>query len=209
MATARATTDHEEIRKWAESRNGRPARVKATGGGEDPGILRIDFPGFSGEDTLEEIEWDEFFEWLDRDNLAILLSTARGNRFNKLVSRGSVSGTGSKKRAAKRSSTKKASTKKASPPKRAARKSSTAKASARKAPAKRAPAKKASAKKASAKKASAKRTTSKRSASTAKRTPTAKKSSSKKRPAAKQATAARVAKAVRSALGMAPKKRSR
>lgn len=90
MATAKPTTDHDEIRKWVEARKGRPARVKATGKGKDPGILRIDFPGFSGEDTLEEIEWDEFFEWFDRNNLALLLSSARGNRFNKLVERTGV-----------------------------------------------------------------------------------------------------------------------
>ena len=38
------TTDHDEIRKWVESNKGKPAGVKDTGGGDDPGILRIDFP---------------------------------------------------------------------------------------------------------------------------------------------------------------------
>src|SRR5215213_4371561 len=87
MATAQATTDHEQIREWVESRGGHPSRVKRTGTRKDPGILRIDFPGFSGEDTLEEIEWDEFFEWFDRNQLAMLLAPGRANRFNKLVSR--------------------------------------------------------------------------------------------------------------------------
>ena len=105
MATAKATTNHDEIRKWVEARKGRPARVKATGRGKDPGILRIDFPGFSGEDTLEEIEWDEFFEWFDRNNLALLLSAERGNRFNKLVARPARA----KKSASKKSSSTKSS----------------------------------------------------------------------------------------------------
>ena len=94
---AKATTDHDEIRSWVEERGGHAARVKATGGGDDPGILRIDFPGFSGEDTLEEISWDEFFEWFDRNKLAMLLSDESGNRFNKLVARKTVRSSGSKK----------------------------------------------------------------------------------------------------------------
>ena len=36
-------TDHNEIRRWAASHNGRPARVKGTGKGKDPGVLRLDF----------------------------------------------------------------------------------------------------------------------------------------------------------------------
>lgn len=111
MATAKPTTDHETIRKWVEARKGRPARVKATGRGKDPGILRIDFPGFSGEDTLETIEWDEFFEWFDKNKLALLLSNERGNRFNKLVDRGSVKSS-SKKASAKKASSKKSAKKK-------------------------------------------------------------------------------------------------
>jgi hypothetical protein len=90
MATAQPTIDHNAIRSWVEARGGHPARVKATGSEEDPGILRIDFPGFSGEDSLEEIGWDEFFEWFDRNNLAALVSDEEGNRFNKLIDRSSA-----------------------------------------------------------------------------------------------------------------------
>ena len=124
MATAKPTTDHDTIRKWVEARKGRPARVKATGRGADPGILRIDFPGFSGEDTLETIEWDEFFEWFDKNKLAVLLSNERGNRFNKLVERSSVKTSAKKSSAKKAASSKKASSgkKKASSSKKAAKK---------------------------------------------------------------------------------------
>jgi hypothetical protein len=90
MATAQPTIDYDAIRSWVEARGGHPARVKATGSEEDPGILRIDFPGFSGEDSLEEIGWDEFFEWFERNNLAALLSDEEGNRFNKLIDRSSA-----------------------------------------------------------------------------------------------------------------------
>ena len=134
MATAKPTTDHETIRKWVEARKGRPARVKATGKGKDPGILRIDFPGFSGEDTLVEIEWEEFFEWFDKNKLALLLSNERGNRFNKLVDRTSVKSGSSKKASSKKASSGKAPSRKASSSKKSSgtKKSSSKKSAAKK-----------------------------------------------------------------------------
>jgi hypothetical protein len=85
--SARTTTDHETIRRWVEARGGRPARVKGTGGPGDPGLLRIDFPGFSGEHTLEEISWDEWFKGFDANKLAFLYEDQPDSRFNKLISR--------------------------------------------------------------------------------------------------------------------------
>jgi hypothetical protein len=85
------TTDHEIIKQWAEDRGGKPADVKGTGSGEDPGILRIDFPGHGDDDRLEEISWDEFFEKFEENNLAFLYQdkTADGetSRFFKFVRR--------------------------------------------------------------------------------------------------------------------------
>src|SRR5581483_8086125 len=90
-ASSRTTTDHDEIRQWAEERGGRPSCVRNTGGRGDIGILRLDFPGFSGEGSLEEISWDEWFDKFDERGLALLFqeTTAAGQRsnFNKLVSR--------------------------------------------------------------------------------------------------------------------------
>jgi hypothetical protein len=87
----RRTDDHETIRKWAEERDAKPSRVKRTGSDEDPGILRMDFPGYSGEDELEEISWDEFFDKFDEKNLEFLYQeqTESGevSRFNKFVNR--------------------------------------------------------------------------------------------------------------------------
>src|ERR1051326_3965386 len=40
--SSRTTTDHDEIRQWAEERGGRPSCVRNTGGGGDIGILRLD-----------------------------------------------------------------------------------------------------------------------------------------------------------------------
>jgi hypothetical protein len=85
------TTDHDEIRKWVEDNEGKPASVKDTGGGDDPGVLRIDFPGGAGEDRLEHISWDEWFEKFEESKLALLYqakkSSGEGSTFFKLVKR--------------------------------------------------------------------------------------------------------------------------
>jgi|ERR1044071_1070235 hypothetical protein len=153
MASAKAITDHDEIRRWVEQRGGYPARVKGTGRGSDPGVLRIDYPGYSGQDTLERIEWDEFFEWFDRDKLAMLAQSGK-SRFSKFVKRASSGrraaskkAAASKKRAAP--SKKSASSKKASASKKSSaskKVSSSKKSSSKKTSAKKTPAKKASAK---------------------------------------------------------------
>lgn len=192
MATAKATTNHDEIRKWVEARKGHPARVKATGRGKDPGILRIDFPGFSGEDTLEEIEWDEFFEWFDRNNLALLLSSERGNRFNKLVARpASARKSSAKKSAAKKSSSRRvagSSSKKASSAKKSS--SSTKKSSAgSKSSAKKASsAKKSSGSTKKAATSSKKASSSTKKASSAKKAAPSKKAASSKKSSSKKST---------------------
>ena len=83
---SKVTTDHDEIRRWVEERGGHPAEVKGTE------LLRIDYPGFSGENSLEEISWEEFFDAFEENNLAFLYQekTKDGgkSRFSKLVDRG-------------------------------------------------------------------------------------------------------------------------
>lgn len=94
-ASARPVTDHDEIRRWAEQRNAKPACVRRTGSDDDIGMIRLDFPGYSGEESLEEISWDEWFDKFDESNLSLLVqdTTARGQQsnFNKLVSRQTAS----------------------------------------------------------------------------------------------------------------------
>lgn len=96
MATqsSNVTTDHDFIKQWVEERGGRPATVKATGDKKEPGILRIDFPGYSGEQELEEISWLEFFDKFEEANLAFLYqeetSGGEQSRFSKFISRDSA-----------------------------------------------------------------------------------------------------------------------
>jgi len=66
------TTDHDEIRRWVEEHDGKPASVRGTEDGDEAGVLRIDFPGGAGEDQLEHVEWDEWFAKFDDSDLAFL-----------------------------------------------------------------------------------------------------------------------------------------
>lgn len=84
------TRDHETIRKWAEERKAKPSTVASTRSEDDPGLIRLDFPGYSGGDSLEEIGWDDWFQKFDENDLVLLYqeTTADGTKsnFNKLIS---------------------------------------------------------------------------------------------------------------------------
>jgi hypothetical protein len=72
-----------------ESRRGRPATVCGTErDSEEAGLLRIDFPGYSGKGTLKAIDWDEFFEKFEEKKLAFLYDPDKGSKFNKFIARG-------------------------------------------------------------------------------------------------------------------------
>lgn len=86
MSSATQTTDHDEIRKWIEARQGTPSRVRDSGEG---GILRIDFG--EPDEALEPIGWDEFFKIFEKSDLAFLhqdkTEDGKLSRFSKFVSR--------------------------------------------------------------------------------------------------------------------------
>lgn len=87
---SRVLTDHDEIRRWAEERDAQPACVRGTGSEEDVGMIRLDFPGYSGETSLEPVEWDEWFQKFDDNNLALLVEETAGgeqSNFNKIIGR--------------------------------------------------------------------------------------------------------------------------
>jgi len=89
---SKTTTDHEKIRHWVEERGGKPASVKSTmEGKEEPGLLRIHFPGYSKDGALADISWNEFFEKFEKEKLAFLyqeqMADGETSTFNKLVSR--------------------------------------------------------------------------------------------------------------------------
>jgi ferritin-like metal-binding protein YciE len=90
----RVITDPEEIREWAEDRGAVPSCVRGTGGRGDIGMIRLDFPGYSGEESLEKISWGDWARKFEENDLALIVQdkTARGQKsnFNKLVKRSTV-----------------------------------------------------------------------------------------------------------------------
>lgn len=85
MASATRTRDHDEIRRWVEDRGGIPTIVEGT-----EGLLRIDFVrgAKSGgrEASLEEVDWDRWFELFDDNELTFLYTPDGESKFFKLVS---------------------------------------------------------------------------------------------------------------------------
>lgn len=87
---SQTTTDHDEIRRWAEGKGGKPAAVDRTHEGGDVGIIRIMFPDApqSQHGSLVEISWDDFFQQFDDAELALIYDEK--SLFSKLVGRDTV-----------------------------------------------------------------------------------------------------------------------
>ena len=90
-STSKTTIDHDEIRRWAEEHDGQPVQVRGTGGDDDVGVLRIDFPGGTGDERFEELDWDDWFAKFDDAHLALVYQERKADgsdsTFNKLVDR--------------------------------------------------------------------------------------------------------------------------
>lgn len=84
---AETTIDHDKIRKWAESKGGKPAAVERTHSDDDVGIIRIMFPDApkSEHGALVEISWEEFFDEFEDRKLALLYE--EDSMFSKIVGR--------------------------------------------------------------------------------------------------------------------------
>jgi hypothetical protein len=92
MSTSNQTHNHKKIQQWAEEHGGVPAKVKGTGSKKDEGVLRIHFPKHSkNNDSLEEIEWPEFFEKFDEAKLDLIYQDKKADgeesTFHKFVER--------------------------------------------------------------------------------------------------------------------------
>lgn len=87
MSEAKTTTDHATIQQWIEDRGGQPASVVGTSAGNEPGVLRVDFP--PDDNRLEEVDWDGFFKKFDQEELAFLYQEKTGDgetsRFCKFI----------------------------------------------------------------------------------------------------------------------------
>jgi hypothetical protein len=93
-AVERVLTDHEEIKKWAEARGAKPACAKGTEADDGTCLLRLDFPGYSGAESLQHIPWEQWFRVFDKRGLALIVedrsADGKPSNFNKLVSRETV-----------------------------------------------------------------------------------------------------------------------
>ena len=77
------TTDHEVIRRWAKARRAVPSTVAGTHHNDHLGVLRFDFPGYSG-DRLMEVSWAEWLRAFDQRRLNFIYQETRsgGGRSN-------------------------------------------------------------------------------------------------------------------------------
>lgn len=68
------TIDNDEIRTWMEEHGGTPAVVKETSEDEEEeesaDMLHISFN--PNDPNMEEMDWEEFFERFDNENLALV-----------------------------------------------------------------------------------------------------------------------------------------
>ena len=61
------TREHQVIKQWAEMRDARPATVPGTEHDGRAGVLRFDFN--EQNDSLEEINWEDWFKTFDEREL--------------------------------------------------------------------------------------------------------------------------------------------
>lgn len=74
MATT-YTVDNDEIRAWIEGHGGVPVVLKGVieNGDESPDMLHVSFGPVNPE--MEEMDWDEFFERFENENLALVINS--------------------------------------------------------------------------------------------------------------------------------------
>jgi hypothetical protein len=75
-AEIKITVDHGTIRRWVESRHGRPVASAARHGRPEAGALRIEFADQQLPESFREISWADFFEAFDRSGHAFLYEDA-------------------------------------------------------------------------------------------------------------------------------------
>jgi hypothetical protein len=77
------TTDHEEIRAWAEKYAGSPQLLDHPNATADTPGIRLDFPGedddvFLSEETPpQDVTWEVFFEHFDQMKLAFMYNDTK------------------------------------------------------------------------------------------------------------------------------------
>ncbi len=95
LTKSMVTTDHQEIRRWATARGGKPSTIIRPQNAEEKAIrICLDFPQGHNNGSLKKISWDDWFKQFETAGLALLYQedTANGERsnFHKVVTRETV-----------------------------------------------------------------------------------------------------------------------
>jgi hypothetical protein len=95
LTKSMVTTKHQEIRRWAVARGGKPSTIIRPENAEEKAIrICLDFPEDHRKGSLKKISWDDWFKQFETAGLALLYQehTANGERsnFHKVVSRETV-----------------------------------------------------------------------------------------------------------------------
>lgn len=81
--------DRETTRRGAEERGEAPSPVSSTRSEDDPGLIRLDFPGYSDARALKEISWSDRFHMFAENDLALYHQETTGDgtrsNFNRLI----------------------------------------------------------------------------------------------------------------------------
>lgn len=72
------TTDRQVIQRWAQQREAAPATVPGTEHDGHVGVLRLDFPGYGGQ-QLQHISWDQWFDTFDQRGLNFIYQEKSAN----------------------------------------------------------------------------------------------------------------------------------
>lgn len=84
MASERSTSNHDEIRKWAEAHNALPAEFASTSHDGEPRILAFILAA-QPPDDLQEVSWEQFFPVLDISGLALVYQQGSGSNLYEIV----------------------------------------------------------------------------------------------------------------------------
>jgi hypothetical protein len=89
--TCKVTTDHNEIRRWAEHRNALPALMIDSEKGESATHLRLKFPGREDGASLQETVWEAWLKKFEQNQLAFLyqdqIANGEPSHYNEIVRR--------------------------------------------------------------------------------------------------------------------------
>ena len=90
----KVTTNHEEIRRWASDRGGRPVMLQHDLANPRAAELQIDLLFHKYDDRKKEVSWDDFFARFEGDQLALVYQTetegGKLSRFARIVRREAV-----------------------------------------------------------------------------------------------------------------------